>query len=107
MQCALSPCVPLGAPASFHSPNTCRLTGDRRCECEREWLLVSVCQPCDELETCAGESRPHPVSAGIGLSPHVTLRKGKQLWIMNDMQGWEGYFGNVIGYRLLVTLFKM
>ncbi len=21
-------------------------------------------------------------------------------------QGWEGYFGNVIGYRLLVTLFK-
>ncbi len=22
-------------------------------------------------------------------------------------QGWEGYFGNVIGYRLLVTIFKM
>ncbi len=22
-------------------------------------------------------------------------------------QGWEGCFGNVIGYRLLVTLFKM
>ncbi len=22
-------------------------------------------------------------------------------------QGWEGYFGNVIGYRSLVTLFKM
>ena len=23
------------------------------------------------------------------------------------VQDWEGYFGNVIGYRLLVTLFKM
>ncbi len=22
-------------------------------------------------------------------------------------QGWKGYFGNVIGYRLLVTIFKM
>ncbi len=22
-------------------------------------------------------------------------------------QGWEGHFGNVMGYRLLVTLFKM
>ncbi len=24
-----------------------------------------------------------------------------------DLQCWEGYFGNVIGYRLQVTLFKM
>ncbi len=24
-----------------------------------------------------------------------------------NVQGWEGHFGNVIGYRLLVTLFVM
>ncbi len=24
-----------------------------------------------------------------------------------ESQGWESYFGNVIGYRLLVTVFKM
>ncbi len=27
--------------------------------------------------------------------------------MVSNNQGWEGYFGNVISYRLLVTLFKM
>lgn len=31
--------------------------GDR-CECEREWLFVPICQPYDELVTCPGCTPP-------------------------------------------------
>ncbi len=31
----------------------------------------------------------------------------KVLFLFCRKQGWEGYFGNVIDYRLLVTILKM
>ncbi len=37
--------------------------------------------------------------------PHSKLASANV--IHSGFQGWEGYFGNVIGYRLLVTLFVM
>ncbi len=30
----------------------------RRCECEREKLFVSICQPCEELVSCPGWTSP-------------------------------------------------
>ena len=41
----------------------------RRCECEREWLSVSMCQPCDSLAICPGCTRPSPNFSWDRLQP--------------------------------------
>ncbi len=75
--CMFSPCLcgfSLGIPASSHSPNTCRLTGGD----SKLPIGVNVCvDGCLSLyvSPVQGESRLHPVLAGIGSSPFATPQR--------------------------------
>ncbi len=47
------------------------------------------------------------ISVVYAAPQHLFLQRGNVVSLLKCKQGWEGYFGNVIGYRLLVTTFKM
>lgn len=47
----------------------------RRCECQRESLFISMCQPCDWLTTCPAA---HPVSANITTVQRITVRRSEK-----------------------------
>ncbi len=80
--CMFSPCLrgfPLGTPASFHSPTTCRLICGSKLPVGvsmsvNGWLSLYV-SPVMNWRLVQGEPRPRPVSAGY---------KDKRLWIMNE-----------------------
>ncbi len=81
--CIFSLCLrlfSLGSPASSCNAKTCRL-GQLvtlicyRCECECDWLFVSICQPCDELATCPVCTPPSPSVSWDWLQPPATHQR--------------------------------
>ncbi len=54
------------------------------CECEGEWLFVSICQACDKLVTCPGCTPPSPNVSWDRLQPPHNPAKDKWSLRINE-----------------------
>ncbi len=68
------------------------------------WMLLVIGTP---KTTPVAAGRPSSGDTDRPAPPLVLAQNSNLEPVQTDLQGGEGYFGNVIGYRLLVPFLKM